>query len=109
MGLTLAVDDFGTGYSSLSHLKRLPIGIVKLDRSFIAGIGSDPADEAIVSAVIGLARALGLSVVAEGIERPEQLEELRLLGCSVAQGFHLARPMPAEDLEVFLASRVPAV
>src|SRR5205807_5937370 len=106
MGLTLAVDDFGTGYSSLSHLKRLPIGVVKLDRSFIEGIGSDPADEAIVSAVIGLARALGLSVVAEGVEQAEQLDELRLLGCSLAQGFHLARPMPADDLDAFLAGRL---
>ncbi len=95
MGVRLAIDDFGTGYSSLTYLRRFPVDIVKIDRSFVAGLGSDPRDTAIVRGVIELAHALDLVVVAEGIERPEQLEELRTLRCDLAQGYLFAHPEPA--------------
>jgi len=94
LGVRLALDDFGTGFSSLTYLKRFPVDIVKIDRSFVAGLGVTHCDTAIVRSVIELAHALSLTVVAEGIERPEQLEALRSLGCDVAQGhlFSPARP-----------------
>jgi diguanylate cyclase (GGDEF)-like protein len=94
-GLHLAIDDFGTGYSSLSHLRNLPIDNLKIDRSFIDGLGKDPDDTAIVTAVISLAHTLGYTATAEGVETPLQLAELRALGCDVAQGHLLARPQPA--------------
>ena len=95
MGIELAIDDFGTGYSSLSWLKRFPIDMVKIDRSFVSGLGHDPGDDAIVAAVIGLAHGLGVRVVAEGVETHRQLAELRARRCDCAQGFLLARPASA--------------
>jgi diguanylate cyclase (GGDEF)-like protein len=92
LGIRLAVDDFGTGYSSLAYLRRFPVDVVKIDRSFVAGLGGDPDDTAIVSAILHLAEALGLGTTAEGVETPGQLAELRRLGCRRAQGFLLARP-----------------
>ncbi len=104
LGVRVAVDDFGTGYSSLTYLHRLPLDVVKLDRSFVAGVGSDPGDTAIVTAVVELARSMGLDAVAEGIETDLQLGHLRGLGCRHGQGFLLARPMAADDLGRWLAS-----
>jgi diguanylate cyclase len=97
LGVQLVLDDFGTGYSSLSHLKRFPLSELKLDRSYVAGLGSDTGDTAIVGAVLGIARVLGMSVTAEGIETAEQVAALQALGCPLGQGFHFARPLPAAE------------
>jgi diguanylate cyclase (GGDEF)-like protein len=96
VGVQLALDDFGTGYSSLSYLKRFPVDLVKIDRTFVAGIPSEPLDEAIVTAVIGLAHGIGMTVVAEGVEEPGQRQTITRLGCDLAQGYLFARPMAAE-------------
>ena len=98
LGVRLAIDDFGTGYSSLGYLRRFPVDVVKIDRSFVAGLGTDPAATAIVAAVVNLSHALGLCVVAEGVETQEQLVALRALRCDRAQGFHWSRPMAVEEL-----------
>ena len=102
LGVTLVVDDFGTGYSSLLYLRRFPVDVLKVDRSFVAGLGESAEDTAIVVGVVRLAQALGLSAVAEGVETREQLEQLALLGCELAQGFLWSRPLPAGDLAVWL-------
>ena len=96
LGLHLSVDDFGTGYSSLTYLKRFPVETIKVDRSFVAGLGIDAEDSTIVEAVVQLGRSLGLSVVAEGIESALQLNRLRELGCDRGQGYLFGRPRPAE-------------
>jgi len=97
-GIQLAIDDFGTGYSSLSYLKRLPVDTLKIDRSFVEGLGHDLLDAAIVQSVVTLARTLQLSVVGEGIESQAQAAQLRALGCHGGQGFLFARPEPAETV-----------
>jgi diguanylate cyclase (GGDEF)-like protein/PAS domain S-box-containing protein len=99
LGLQVAIDDFGTGFSSLSHLSRLPVDTLKIDRSFIADMGSGPQGLALVSTVIGLAHALNLKVVAEGVETEEQSRLLRLLNCEEMQGFLFSRPVPAAEFE----------
>jgi len=101
-GLRIALDDFGTGYSSLGLLSKLPVDVVKIDRSFISGLPADRASVTLVSSVIGLASAFGLQVVAEGVETEGQLEILRRLGCDYSQGYLHSRPVPAEQLEKVL-------
>jgi diguanylate cyclase (GGDEF)-like protein len=95
LGVYVAIDDFGTGYSSLASLKRLPVEVVKVDRSFVDGLGTDPEDSAIVAAILSLAHAMGLHVVAEGVETPLQAAELVALGCTVGQGFLWSAAVPA--------------
>jgi len=104
LGISLAVDDFGTGFSSLTHLKRLPVDVLKIDKSFVGGIGVDAEDTAIVTSMIELGQSLGLDVVAEGIERQQQVELLLAMGCTRGQGFHLARPMPADQFRTMLGA-----
>ena len=96
LGVALAIDDFGTGHSSLDYIRRFPIDILKIDRSFIQGIADGPAaTQALTAAIIDLAHTLGLKPVAEGIEDAAQLARLRELSCSLGQGFHLHRPLSA--------------
>jgi diguanylate cyclase (GGDEF)-like protein len=98
IGVQLSLDDFGTGWSSLLLLRSLPVAEVKLDRSFVAGIERDDADAAVVETVVALARRLGLTLVAEGVEQPEQLAHLRRFGCDMVQGYLVAAPLPAGDV-----------
>jgi diguanylate cyclase (GGDEF)-like protein/PAS domain S-box-containing protein len=97
LGVNLSVDDFGTGYSSLGYLREFPVDVLKIDRSFVDGLGHQDQDEAVVAAIMSLARTLNLSVVAEGVEEPKQAERLRRLGCPFAQGYLFAKPMPADE------------
>ena len=102
LGVVIAIDDFGTGYSSLAYLKRLPVDELKIDKSFVQELASDDDDLAIVRSTIHLAHELGLSVTAEGIENAASLSLLRDLGCDVAQGYYISRPMSAVDLANWL-------
>jgi EAL domain-containing protein (putative c-di-GMP-specific phosphodiesterase class I) len=104
-GVQLAIDDFGTGYSSLSWLKHFPISTLKLDKSFVQGLGVDPADRAIAQSVLTMASCLEVSVTAEGIETSAQAEELVALGCRHGQGFHYARPQSAARMTRLLREK----
>jgi EAL domain-containing protein (putative c-di-GMP-specific phosphodiesterase class I) len=107
MGLTLAIDDFGTGYSSLSYLKRLPVDEVKIDKSFVLNMQEDENDAVIVRSIIDLARNLGLRVVAEGVETMATWAALRDMGCDIAQGYVISRPLPADQLGAWLETMTP--
>jgi diguanylate cyclase (GGDEF)-like protein/PAS domain S-box-containing protein len=104
IGFRLALDDFGTGYSSLGHLRDFPVDILKMDASFVAGIGRGMADGAILRAVIGLANSLGLMTIGEGIERQDQLAALNAMGCNAGQGFYFSKPLEYEEMDALLAS-----
>ena len=104
LGVRVAVDDFGTGYSSLSYLKMLPIDVLKLDKSFVDGLDSEPSDTAIVQAIVTMGHALGVEVTAEGVERPEQVVRLRALGCDAAMGWLWSRAVPPAELQSLAGS-----
>jgi EAL domain-containing protein (putative c-di-GMP-specific phosphodiesterase class I) len=108
LGVRLAVDDFGTGYSSLSYLDRLPVDVLKIDKTFINRL-TGPGGEgiALIEAILRLAQTLGLETVAEGVERPEQASLLRALGCHYAQGYLFARPLPPEQVDTFFPPQAP--
>jgi diguanylate cyclase (GGDEF)-like protein/PAS domain S-box-containing protein len=110
LGVKLAIDDFGIGYASLAHLRQLPVDIVKIDPSFIAGLGQDPTLTLLTRTIVQVGRDLGMQVVAEGIEQPRQLAELREMGCGYGQGFLVARPMAASGVEALIrtATGTPA-
>ena len=101
-GIRVALDDFGTGYSSLAHLKRLPIDVVKIDASFIAGLPEDRHDRAIVDAVLSIGRSYGYETLAEGIEREDQAAYLVSAGCGFGQGYLFGRPVPAAEFDALL-------
>jgi len=102
IGFRLAIDDFGTGYSSLAYLKRFPVDTLKIDRSFVSGLGHDTQDTAIVRSVVALAKSLDLSVTAEGIETPTQQAHLTRLGCERGQGYLFSKPVPSGECEELL-------
>jgi EAL domain-containing protein (putative c-di-GMP-specific phosphodiesterase class I) len=103
LGVRLVLDDFGTGYSSLSYLTRLPLDALKVDRSFVDGLGTESRDTAVTEAIVAMSRALQLRVVGEGAETELQVAELTRLGCDLVQGFHFSRPVPAEEITRMLA------
>jgi EAL domain-containing protein (putative c-di-GMP-specific phosphodiesterase class I) len=107
-GVRIALDDFGTGYSSLSYLHKLPIGILKVDRSFVADLGQRDSALALTRSIVALARALRLQVVAEGVESRQQAELLEDLGCDELQGYLFERPLPATGLADFAVRRAEA-
>ena len=108
LGVRTSIDDFGTGYSSLSYLTRLPVYKLKIDRSFVTTLPSDPNVRAITTAIITMSAALGLRTIAEGVETREQLEILKKLGCHEIQGYYFSPPLPAEDFTRWTAATFPS-
>jgi EAL domain-containing protein (putative c-di-GMP-specific phosphodiesterase class I) len=104
IGVGLSIDDFGTGYSSLAYLRELPVSELKIDRSFVLGLGTPTADEAIIRSTIILAHNMGLRVTAEGVENEKALTVLRRLGCDMAQGYFIGRPKSSTELEQWMVS-----
>ena len=102
MGVELSLDDFGTGYSSLAYLKRFPVGKLKIDRSFVNDLETDPDDWAIASTIVSMGRSLRMTVLAEGVETGEQLAQLRKMGCDMAQGYYFSRPTSAAGIAEIL-------
>ena len=107
-GVGIAIDDFGTGFSSIGHLRRFPVDLIKVDRSFVQGVGHNLKDTAITTSLASLAHALGVRAIAEGIESAEQLQAVRDLGCDLAQGFLFARPVSANEMGKALAEKAPS-
>ena len=105
LGVQLAVDDFGIGYSSLNYIRRFPVDILKVDKSFIDGVADTGEEAALTAAIIELAGILRLRPVAEGIERADQVEKLLALSCELGQGFYFAKPMPIEGIDELLHAR----
>ena len=105
MGVPLTIDDFGTGYSSIASLRRLPVQKIKIDRSFVHDLDRNPEARAVVQAIVAMGRALGKTIVAEGVETLQQLQLVRDLGCHMAQGFLLAAPMEAQEMARLLRVR----
>jgi EAL domain-containing protein (putative c-di-GMP-specific phosphodiesterase class I) len=105
-GVEVSIDDFGSGFSSLGQLVNIPAGVLKIDRSLVAGVADRRSQSAAaIAAVVGLARACGMRSLAEGVETAEQLALARDLGCTFAQGYHVARPMPADEVAMWLHAR----
>jgi len=101
-GVRFCIDDFGVGYSALNYLKKLPVRVLKVDKSFISGMTSDPDYKTIINAVINLAHSLNLTVVAEGVENESQLAFLQMVSCDEAQGYHFSKPLPPEEFARYL-------
>jgi EAL domain-containing protein (putative c-di-GMP-specific phosphodiesterase class I) len=102
LGVSIAIDDFGTGYSNLGYLKRFPVDMLKVDKSFVDGLGENQEATAIVEAVVSLSRAMGMQTIAEGIETTGQAELLRALGCELGQGYYFSKPLPAHEAHALL-------
>jgi EAL domain-containing protein (putative c-di-GMP-specific phosphodiesterase class I) len=109
MGVSLSIDDFGTGYSSMSYLKTLPVKELKIDRSFVAGMATDPDSAVIVRSAMDLGHNLGMTVVAEGVEDSSSRNDLAEMGCDLVQGYHICRPIPAKELEVWIDTHLHAL
>jgi EAL domain-containing protein (putative c-di-GMP-specific phosphodiesterase class I) len=106
-GVRVALDDFGTGYSSISYLRELPVDVLKIDRSFVAGTYAGGPGNALLEAIVAMAKSLGLDVIPEGIEELDQLARLRAMGCHMGQGFLLSRPVSADAIDALLAAPMP--